>query len=1109
MRNYCMNCMMPLEEQGKPCPHCGYASDGHVIPHQLRPGTLLNRRFLVGNAIGQGGFGITYIGRDTKLDMKIAVKEYYPTGYANRNTLVSPDITITSKDQLSFIEEGKEKFLQEARTLAKFNENASVVNVHDYFEANQTVYIAMEYLDGQDLRRCLKKNLFTADQIFELMAPILDALERIHGENMIHRDISPDNIMMLKNGTLKLMDFGATRQVNFLDQKSVSVVLKAGFAPEEQYRSKGIQGPWTDIYALCATIYKCITGITPDDSLQRSSKDEIRWPSELGFPITARQEAVLKKGLAVKQQDRFQNIGEIKAMLSGDSDSPVPSITVQTGGKSERGSTVSADEEDMTVHIGRPGSKQLADEEDPTEYISRPGSKQPADGEDATEYIGHLGSKQSAGEGGHPPLNGPGTEQPADGERAATRGGAVMREQSELEETPKTSASGHSGMRKPIIAGICAAVILLVVIAVIALHGGSDPARETGPGNVQSADVTEEPGQELGVNPELDRASMYHITLTVGNQVTVREYNAALPILTERLDLFTGGEPYEMTVEDGSIDLYLPKSAFGEVGIEQALKCYITRATDLYIFDKATAKLGIYLKKEALNRSDLESVILMEGTIEGVDATQYGIDAPTYQYIEVTLTDECAQRYSEEIAEWGENLALGQDLDYTNFYYHYTFPAGDGKTFYILNNDVGGHFAELVVYNFTHAPLPYSFGVSIDLDSSVEWQSPEEASVTGENQCEASELTGNTVTVLYKYYTKDLTVGELLDLETEMKARLDILEQPYAYGEVEDETSLILAVQTGLEHMGGSVISLIGGTGSPCFRANLAELSVDCETFGWEKGSDGTYCVTLKVASDYHHYADRLAKLSGWLAEQGGGTLFLTNSGQMPLLSADVGQQIEDGIATFNHICFEGHGTGANITDEDIWFLRLLDRVWNKSQSSKSLSAGDIQMNLEGKVTSPDESRYGVSNAQKAQAITNAILTAAPDASIRIDGRSVAVTLDLEVNENLPETATATAQDIYEASGFDTSVYNSLSIYLVDEDNSVVERARIFFSKRTNSYWNDDESVTDGFIYVHGIFVNGRLERYQDAFKNIVETDPFYTGLTVEDSTNWTWTLDS
>lgn len=315
--SYCMNCMNPIDGS-TPCPHCGFNGTTAATPHHLPAGTILGSRYLIGCAIGEGGFGITYIGRDLKLDMRIAVKEYYPSGFANRNAGFSTDITISNESQKEFLNNGKSKFLNEARVLASFSGQPGIVDVRDYFEANNTAYIVMEYLDGLTLKEYEKNHpLFSADEIFTLMDPLLDALEKIHEKGVIHRDISPDNIMLLKNGTLKLMDFGAARAVGFETQKSLSILLKPGYAPEEQYRSRGLQGPWTDLYALCATIYKCITGKTPDDALQRAYYDELKRPSELGIPISARQETALMAGLIVKQADRCQNIGEFRALLSG------------------------------------------------------------------------------------------------------------------------------------------------------------------------------------------------------------------------------------------------------------------------------------------------------------------------------------------------------------------------------------------------------------------------------------------------------------------------------------------------------------------------------------------------------------------------------------------------------------------------------------------------------------------------------------------------------------------------------------------------------------------------------------------------------------------------
>ncbi len=211
---HCFHCMHELPAGGTGfCPRCGKPAQEPNAPHQLAAGTILNNRYLVGNVIGEGGFGITYIGFDRSLDVPVAIKEYYPSSCANRLSNYSNDITITYGDGYDYFVNGQERFLKEAKSIAKFTDDNGIVDVRDYFTANNTAYIVMEYLEGIDLRRYIKQyGVFRPDAIFRLMLPIMRALGKIHGAGIIHRDISPDNIMYLHDGTLKLTDFArATR----------------------------------------------------------------------------------------------------------------------------------------------------------------------------------------------------------------------------------------------------------------------------------------------------------------------------------------------------------------------------------------------------------------------------------------------------------------------------------------------------------------------------------------------------------------------------------------------------------------------------------------------------------------------------------------------------------------------------------------------------------------------------------------------------------------------------------------------------------------------------------------------------------------------------------
>lgn len=279
--------------------------------HYLRQDTELNGRYEIKSILGEGGFGITYYGVDSLFGKSVAIKEYFPQGLVTRNNELTNDITVTYAKQDEAYAAGKRRFISEARVMAKFNKDQGIVGVTDFFESNNTAYIVMEYLDGITLKEYLKGNKrIPVEELLELLAPLLESLDDLHRSGLIHRDISPDNIMVLRNGGVKLMDFGAARDYTEFGEKSLSIVLKPGYAPAEQYQSRGVQGPWTDIYALCATMYKCITGETPEDSIQRVMEDELKKPSEFGIAISPQIEKTILKGMSVSPKERYQNLGE-------------------------------------------------------------------------------------------------------------------------------------------------------------------------------------------------------------------------------------------------------------------------------------------------------------------------------------------------------------------------------------------------------------------------------------------------------------------------------------------------------------------------------------------------------------------------------------------------------------------------------------------------------------------------------------------------------------------------------------------------------------------------------------------------------------------------------
>ncbi len=315
----CPNCMN--EAKGDICSHCGYdRSKGQDNAHALRPLTILSGKYIIGNVIGEGGFGITYIGFDLNLEMKIAVKEFYPNGFVTRESSVTSTVTEYTTNDSAQYQKWKDSFVKEARNLAKFSNLPGIVHVRDFFQENNTAYIIMEYVEGETLKSHLKKRMspVSVGETLEMMKPVIKSLSKVHAAGIIHRDISPDNIMIQSGGDVKLIDFGAAREFESGNEKSMSVLLKPGYAPEEQYRTRGEQGPWTDVYALSATIYRCITGVKPVESMERMRVDELKKPSAMGINISPETEAVILKGMSVYAENRIRSMDELYRELYGE-----------------------------------------------------------------------------------------------------------------------------------------------------------------------------------------------------------------------------------------------------------------------------------------------------------------------------------------------------------------------------------------------------------------------------------------------------------------------------------------------------------------------------------------------------------------------------------------------------------------------------------------------------------------------------------------------------------------------------------------------------------------------------------------------------------------------
>lgn len=347
----CYICMKEYEDAYDMCPYCGHTQDEPPKElYFLHPGTVIQERYVIGTSVGSGGFGITYKAWDTVMDKVVAIKEYYPAGMVNR-VPGEKKVIVYSGNRATECANGMVRFLDEARNMAKFNIHPNIINVYDFFEENNTAYIVMEFLDGVNFKQYLKSQggKVPIDQALEITDAILEALKEVHKEGILHRDLSPDNIFLCKDGAIKLIDFGAARFYSG-EEKSMSIILKPGFAPPEQYQTKSKQGPWTDIYALGATLYRAVTGKVPPESVNRVEEERLikegMLPAEAPLPeegaLTGEQKSAdaqnqrfiepkklcpemsdnlnnaILRAMALRPELRFQNTTEFKEALHSD-----------------------------------------------------------------------------------------------------------------------------------------------------------------------------------------------------------------------------------------------------------------------------------------------------------------------------------------------------------------------------------------------------------------------------------------------------------------------------------------------------------------------------------------------------------------------------------------------------------------------------------------------------------------------------------------------------------------------------------------------------------------------------------------------------------------------
>ncbi len=310
----CLKCMNQMSNPNF-CTCCGSPT---LVKQELDSAlplrTILNGRYLIGSMLGAGGFGITYTGYDLVNNIKVAIKEFMPTGLANRH----PGSTIINiQGKQNTFNDSKIRFLEEARMIYQYKNHPHIIQIYSLFEENNTAYYVMEYLYGYDLKHYIDMSggKLYWQTLLPIAGQIMDALYVLHRNGIVHRDISPDNIFIGPNNRATLIDFGASRQ--YVAGKQLTVILKRKYAPIEQYKTNGNQGPWTDIYALGSTIYHCLTGILPPEATDRVHQDQLIPFGNLGIQLPHNIEAAIYKSINVLPENRYQNVIDFKNDLFG------------------------------------------------------------------------------------------------------------------------------------------------------------------------------------------------------------------------------------------------------------------------------------------------------------------------------------------------------------------------------------------------------------------------------------------------------------------------------------------------------------------------------------------------------------------------------------------------------------------------------------------------------------------------------------------------------------------------------------------------------------------------------------------------------------------------
>ena len=588
--------------------------------------------------------------------------------------------------------------------------------------------------------------------------------------------------------------------------------------------------------------------------------------------------------------------------------------------------------------------------------------------------------------------------------------------------------------------------------------------------------------------PVSDWNDTYHITLNVSDHFSVKDYAAAKRILKERVKIFADGRPYQLIESEDSIDLFLPKDSFSTETIETTLNCYISRAIKLYLIDDTDNSRYLPVLRE-----DLESVTLHTGTIPDVDASDYGITDSSYQYIVLTLTDDFVNKNREQYDTWGKPVFAQDREEYPYAYYSYfSFPFGDGKNFYILNNDVGGKFSELLVYNLTHDSFSESFRYLIDINSRVSWQSPEKKTDSGTSrQCAFNDFKEGTITFALTA-SQLLSEGEQVDFDKVLTTRLNALGMPYAIGRKNNGYKDMIAVKTPLDHINGEIINL------------LLEYSVHIQTYNYQitvtanlfsRDDSGRMFIDAKKMSSYE--INELGKLVQSARKED--SMLFVFYGDYPVLIIDPADFTENWKQIPADYCVVRNGAAVRADSSDVadWYMDYISALFETKEAipSHTYSFSTWQFNPDQDGNIPVRTQLASSHSSNFRESAHAIKDLYPDAQISYSKGKLEITVPMVIDDEFPGNTMNMIRTVYLTLDPDHHYIDSLAFVLNDKDDPENNRAVVDLYKLSHNYlpYYDEEFEPEAREYDYMIHTKGdKMEPYSDILTDMFKNETFF-----------------